>query len=95
MEKNGNYLLENSKTYKSDLSWIDCFYNDDAIRIINDLLTQQIKEEIENEIDKEIAQYLMPNNSWNISDDEYTWEITQKSDAIANSKPYDYEKWNR
>lgn len=91
MEKNGNYLIENSKIYKSDLSWIDNNYNDVAMRILNDLLTQQIKEEIDNEI----AQYLMSNNSWNISDDEYTWEITQKSDAIANNKPYDYEKWNR
>ncbi len=92
MEKFGNYLIENSKTYKSDISWIDSNYNDATMRILNDLLTPQIKEEIENEIDKEIAQYLMSNNSWNISDDEYAWEITQKSDAIANSKPYDYEK---
>lgn len=44
MEKNGNYLLENSKTYKSDLSWIDRFYNDAAMRIINDLLTPQLIE---------------------------------------------------
>jgi len=88
MKKNGNYLIENSKTYKSDLSWIDNNYNDVAMQILSDLLTPQIKEEI----DKEIAQYLMSNNSWNISDDEYAWEITQKSDAIANNKPYDYEK---
>ncbi|MEE3323992.1 MAG: hypothetical protein VZR33_01550 [Methanosphaera sp.] len=95
MENFSNYLIENSKTYKSDLSWIDNNYNDVAMQILSDLLTPRIKEEIENEIDKEIAQYLMSNNSWNISDDEYTWEIMQKSDAIANSKPYDYEKWNR
>lgn len=91
MEKFGNYLIENSKTYKSDLSWIDNNYNDVAMQILSDSLTPQIKEEI----DKEIAQYLMSSNSWNISDDEYACEITQKSDAIANSKPYDYEKWNR
>lgn len=67
MKKNGNYLIENSKTYKSDLSWIDNNYNDVAMQILSDLLMPQIKEEI----DKEIAQYLMSNNSWSISDDEY------------------------
>ena len=82
MEKNGNYLLENSKTYKSDLSWIDCFYNDAAMRIINDLLTPQLIEEI----DRELVNSLSSN--------EWTWEVTQKPDVIPNSRPYHYEKWN-
>lgn len=62
MEKNGNYLIENSKTYKSDLSWLDCFYNDTAMRIINDLLTPQVIEEI----DSELVNYL----SYNYNDNE-------------------------
>jgi hypothetical protein len=88
MEKFGNYLIENSKTYKSDLSWPDCSYNNAAMRILNVLLTPQIKEEI----DEEITQYLLSNISSNIFDEEWTWEITQKSDVIPNSRPYHYEK---
>jgi len=80
MEKFDNYLIENSKTYKSDISWVDCFYNDAAMRIINDLLTPQLIEEIDREIVNSLS-----SNQW-------TWKITQKSDVIPNSRPYHYEK---